>query len=267
MRPKAKVIHTHETQFNLPQQRLQNLLGSCEDLCPPPLGAHNPRPPAPPLLTPPSLSGARGRSWLQHLDPSLNKGPWTEEEDNILCAAQLRVGNQWDDIAKLLKGRTGKSAKRRWHAIARRNACTQRRDDVPNAAVNSGGDARSGGGLATTSPRPGDVRGVGCYRNPTLDVVPRGGGGGGACPQVGRAGGSESPRASSGSYDQGVGSLAAPVYTLASAAPPAAREASSPVLVPISSFPLGITSPAAEEGARWQVCASDSKFHNPALSL
>ena len=45
--------------------------------------------------------------WFNQLDPSLNKGPWTEVEDEILIRAQGEYGNAWTRIAKLLPTRRG----------------------------------------------------------------------------------------------------------------------------------------------------------------
>ena len=39
--------------------------------------------------------------WFNHLDPSLKKGGWTEEEDAVLVEAQSKWGNSWTKIAKL----------------------------------------------------------------------------------------------------------------------------------------------------------------------
>jgi hypothetical protein len=43
--------------------------------------------------------------WHNHLDPSINKNPWTVEEDAKILEAHTLYGNKWADIAKLIPGR------------------------------------------------------------------------------------------------------------------------------------------------------------------
>lgn len=53
------------------------------------------------------------------LDPSINHGPWTPEEDDLLVKLQEQLGNQWTKIAKQMPGRTENSVKSRFASLER----------------------------------------------------------------------------------------------------------------------------------------------------
>eukprot|EP00300_Choanocystis_sp_HF-7_P041589 c8366_g1_i1.p1 GENE.c8366_g1_i1~~c8366_g1_i1.p1 ORF type:complete len:261 (+),score=26.50 c8366_g1_i1:30-785(+) len=55
--------------------------------------------------------------WKNVLDPNLNRGPWSSEEDQILIRELARVGRKWAEIAKALPGRTDIAVKNRANSL------------------------------------------------------------------------------------------------------------------------------------------------------
>ncbi|XP_059456448.1 uncharacterized protein LOC132186486 [Corylus avellana] len=54
--------------------------------------------------------------WQKVLDPSLVKGPWSKEEDDLTMKLVAKKGkHKWSEIAKSLPGRIGKQCRERWH--------------------------------------------------------------------------------------------------------------------------------------------------------
>lgn len=54
--------------------------------------------------------------WQKVLNPKLVKGPWTQEEDQIVIDMVRKYGpKNWSRVASALSGRIGKQCRERWH--------------------------------------------------------------------------------------------------------------------------------------------------------
>ena len=73
--------------------------------------------------------------WYNHLNPEINKGEWSYEEDILIIQQQKIVGNKWSMISRLLTGRTENAVKNRWNCLIKNTKQDINMQHVNNAIV------------------------------------------------------------------------------------------------------------------------------------
>ena len=74
--------------------------------------------------------------WINHLDPHLEKGPWTLEEDNLLIKLHAEFGNHWVKISSFLPQRSDNSIKNRWNSTLSKRNNFESKDNIPLPLLN-----------------------------------------------------------------------------------------------------------------------------------
>ena len=78
------------------------------------------------------LPGRQGKQcrerFVNHLDPELKKGEWTDDEEAILIAMHEHYGNRWANIAKNLPGRSDNDVKNHWYSTIQRKFAQHGKD-------------------------------------------------------------------------------------------------------------------------------------------
>jgi hypothetical protein len=70
------------------------------------------------------LPGRHGKQcrerYVNHLNPELKKGEWTDDEEAVLVALRQIHGNRWANISKALPGRSDNDVKNHWYSTVKR---------------------------------------------------------------------------------------------------------------------------------------------------
>ncbi|ELP86759.1 transcription factor MYB75, putative [Entamoeba invadens IP1] len=75
--------------------------------------------------------------YLNHLDDSVEKRAWTQEEDDIIMKRRTAIGNKWTRIAQELKGRSPNAVKNRFFGHLNKFYKTNQRNETISETTTS----------------------------------------------------------------------------------------------------------------------------------
>jgi hypothetical protein len=74
--------------------------------------------------------------WKHYLKPSINRGDWTEAEDDLLVSKYRELGPKWSQISAFFVSRTDVDLKNRYQRIRRLiNKSVDERQDPPGGQI------------------------------------------------------------------------------------------------------------------------------------
>ncbi|EDR25394.1 transcription factor WEREWOLF, putative [Entamoeba dispar SAW760] len=78
--------------------------------------------------------------FINHIDPGIDKRPWSSEEDEKILLGHCIHGSKWSEISKKLSGRTARAVRNRYKALSIRNklSCFIKADQNLFKVINGG---------------------------------------------------------------------------------------------------------------------------------
>jgi hypothetical protein len=58
--------------------------------------------------------------WKFYLCPSVNRSPWTSEEDRLLLTKYREIGGKWSKLCEYFRNRSLNNVKNRWNSVIRK---------------------------------------------------------------------------------------------------------------------------------------------------
>lgn len=105
--------------------------------------------------------------WRNHLDPSVNRNPWTPEEDQLLFQLHSIHGNRWVKIAERMSGRSDNCIKNRWNSTLKKQLLPEDAD-APRRKRGRPSLSKNGRVEDDKIPKPGKVIGGGAEASDSL---------------------------------------------------------------------------------------------------